>query len=62
MEPVVKEYDFNKNDVCRGCHGAGIRDTETCPTCGGTGIIHIRKEIKVTLSKITKKEIHNDTH
>ena len=56
-EPIIKDYDINKNDICRGCHGSGIRDIEVCPTCGGTGIIHVRKEIKVTITQITKKSL-----
>jgi molecular chaperone DnaJ len=40
---AAKNIKFVRKDICQICHGTGKEKTDTCPVCGGRGMVGSRK-------------------
>lgn len=58
----VREYEFEKIEVCRNCGGTGKEKTvmgllrSACMVCGGSGRVRKTTEIKVTVRSFRGEE------
>src|SRR5262245_20416340 len=46
---ATRGITFHAAESCTNCSGTGVKDGKPCPACRGTGVIHRRKSLDVTI-------------
>ena len=49
-EPIRVSRKYN--EICRNCHGDGVKSGTTCEVCEGSGKVEIIKEIFITVNPL----------